>query len=269
MGELDGVTIGITAERRAAEFIEALERKGATVRHAPTLRIVPLPGDERLKAATDDVLFADVDLLAVTTGAGFRGWLDAAREWGSESRLLERLAAARVLVRGPKAKGAVRARGITEYWSAESETNRELFARVLDEDIAGRRIAVQLHGEPLPEYTGALREAGASVVEVQPYRWQWPSDVEPARELVAAVLAGEVRALAFTSAPATANLLTLARESGRFGEFLGRLGTSVLCACVGPVTAGPLTELGVPAVLPERQRLGALVKLLAAELRTP
>ena len=51
MGDLTGVTIGVTAERRAGEFIGALERNGATVRHAPLIHIVPLPDDDHLRQA--------------------------------------------------------------------------------------------------------------------------------------------------------------------------------------------------------------------------
>lgn len=265
MGELDGVTIGVTAQRRAEEFIEALRRHGATVRHAPTISIVPLPDDEQLMAATRDVVAEEVELAAVTTGAGFRGWVSAARGWGMAEPLLATLARSRVFVRGPKAKGAVRAHGLTELWSAPGESNSELFERVLAEGVRGRRVAVQLHGSPLPEHTTALREAGANVVEVQPYRWQWPDDLTPANRLIEAVLDGQVRVLAFTSAPATANLLTLARGAGRYEEFVSALTERVVCACVGPVTAAPLTELGVPTLRPQRQRLGALVKLLVAE----
>ncbi|SFQ17450.1 uroporphyrinogen-III synthase [Amycolatopsis arida] len=266
MGELSGATIGVTAERRAEEFIDALRRHGATVRHAPTLRIVPLAGDERLRAATEEVLAAPVDLVAVTTGAGFRGWLTAAGGWGLGASLVDCLSAARLFVRGPKAMGAVRGHGLREEWSAPGESNAELFDRLRAEDLDGRRVVVQLHGTPLPEHTGALARRGARVLEVQPYRWQWPDDLGPARSLVSDVIAGGVDALAFTSAPAAANLLTLAREAGRFDEFVAALGR-VLCACVGPVTAAPLAEVGVRTVQPERQRLGALVKLLVAELR--
>jgi uroporphyrinogen-III synthase len=267
-GPLSGVTIGITAERRAEEFIGALRRHGADVLHAPTIRIVPLADDEELRSATDDVLAGSVDVVAVTTGAGFRGWIDAARGWGLAERLLGALGEARILVRGPKAMGAVRGAGLTEHWSAPGESNRELFDRVLAEGVAGRRVVVQLHGTTLAEHTGELLAAGADLVRVQPYRWQWPQDLTPAHGLIDGVLAGEVRALAFTSAPATSNLLTLARQGGRLEEFRAALAdpARVLCACVGPVTAAPLTELGVPTVQPERQRLGALVKLLVAEL---
>ncbi|MTD55087.1 uroporphyrinogen-III synthase [Amycolatopsis pithecellobii] len=268
MGDLTGRVIGVTAERRAEEFIGALERNGATVWHAPTIHIVPLPDDGQLRAATEDVLATDIDLLAVTTGAGFRGWFEAAEGWGVAGRLHAALDRARIFTRGPKGKGAVRGRGLAEEWSAPQESNRQLFEHLLASGVDGQRVVVQLHGSPLPEHTDALAEAGAHLIEVQPYRWEWPSNVDPAHRLLDGVLGGKVHALAFTSAPATANLLSLARERGSYEELLRALRGDVVCACVGPVTAAPLTEAGVPTLQPERQRLGALVKLLVAELGT-
>ena len=43
--ELVGFRIGVTAHRRSADLIAALERRGAEVLHAPTLRIVPADQD--------------------------------------------------------------------------------------------------------------------------------------------------------------------------------------------------------------------------------
>jgi uroporphyrinogen-III synthase len=266
MADLSGITIGITAERRADDFIAALERYGATVLHAPTIRIVPLPDDAKLREATDAVLAGPIGFTAVTTGAGFRGWLSAAEGWGLREPLLERLSGSRIFVRGPKAAGAVRGAGLREEFSAPEESNAELFEGLRDAGVRDSRVAVQLHGTLLPELTGLLRDSGADVVEAQPYRWLSPESVGPVHELVDCVVSGRVRALAFTSAPAAANLLTLAREYGRHDELVAALRGPVLCACVGPVTAAPLEAVGVPTVQPERQRLGALVKLLATEL---
>ncbi|HKN52833.1 MAG TPA: uroporphyrinogen-III synthase [Amycolatopsis sp.] len=267
MGELSGITIGVTAERRADDFIAALERYGASVRHAPTITIVPLDTDPELRSGTLDILAAPVDFTVVTTGAGFRGWLDAADGWGLRDRLLSALGASRIFARGPKAVGAVRGFGLRETFSAPSETNAELFGGLLSAGVAGSRIAVQLHGTPLPEHTSGLVEAGASLVEVQPYRWLSPPDVSPVRSLVGAAVAGELSALAFTSAPAAANLLALARSFGRYDELVAAMRSDALvCACVGPVTAAPLEAVGVATVQPERQRLGALVKLLISAL---
>lgn len=263
---LRGRTVGITAERRAEEFRAALARKGATVWHAPTMRIVPLGDDEQLHAANAAVLHKPVDLAVVTTGQGFGGWISAAREWGVGDRLLASLGSARVVVRGPKAKGAVRAEGIQEEWSSPAETNADVLAYLLDQGVDGLRIAVQLHGAPLPEFVGRLADAGAEILELQPYRWQRPVDADAVYWLVDATVAGDIDALAFTSAPAASNLLSLAHEHGRQAELLEALRAHVLCACVGPVTAEPLVERDVPVCQPERQRLGALVKLIASEL---
>lgn len=266
MGELTGVTVGITAERRADEFAGALQRHGATIWHAPTIRITPLADDESLRAATEQVLAAPPEVTVVTTGAGFRGWLQAAEGWGMGERLARALADSEIVVRGPKAKGAVRASGLRERFSPEQETNAALFEHVLARGVRNTRVVVQLHGTALPEHVDAVRAAGGELTEVQPYRWQDPADLGAVDRLVDGVVAGQVSALTFTSAPAATNLLALARDRGKTDRLIATLRGAVLCACVGPVTAGPLEELDVPTVQPERARLGALVKLLVSRL---
>lgn len=266
MGELSGIAVGVTAERRADDFIAALERYGADVRHAPTITIVPLDADPELRAGTEELLASPVAFTAVTTGAGFRGWLSAAEDWGLRDRLLAMLGESRIYARGPKAVGALRGVGLRETFSAASESNAELFGALAEAGVSGQRIAVQLHGTPLPEHTAPLERAGARLVTVQPYRWYSPPDVTPVHGLIDAAVAGELGALAFTSAPAAANFLTLAKDYGRYDELLAAFRGPLVCACVGPVTAAPLEEAGIRTVQPERQRLGALVKLLVAEL---
>jgi len=168
---------------------------------------------------------------------------------------MDHLRESRIYARGPKAVGAVRGAGLRETFSAASESNAELFEAVASAGVLGRRTAVQLHGTPLPEYTASLVEAGAWLTEVQPYRWTSPPDVTPVYDLIDAILAGELDALAFTSAPAAANFLTLARTAGRYEHLLAALRGRLVCACVGPVTAAPLEAAGVETLQPDRQRL--------------
>lgn len=263
MAELDGVRIGVTAERRADDLIGALVRYGAEVRHAPTITIVPLDDDPQLRRDTEDVLTAPVGFTAITTGAGFRGWLDAADGWGRKDDLLHALSASRIFARGPKAVGALRGAGLREEYSALDESNEELFGVLTAAGVAGVRVAVQLHGTTLPEFLDPLTAAGASVVAVQPYRWHSPPNTAPVFSLIHEVLSGELEALVFTSAPAATNFLTLADELGRGDELRAVLRrATTVCACVGPVTAAPLEAADIRTLQPERQRLGALVKLL-------
>ncbi|MFF3631033.1 uroporphyrinogen-III synthase [Streptomyces sp. NPDC002164] len=263
---LTGFTVGVTAARRAEEFGALLERRGATVLHAPALRIVPLADDTELLAATREVIGFVPDVVVATTAVGFRGWMEAADGWGIGDRLAAALRGAELLARGPKVKGAVRAAGLTESWSPASESMDEVLDRLLTDGVVGRRIALQLHGEPLPGFIEPLRAAGAEVVAVPVYRWTDPEDIAPLDRLLDAVLARGVDALTFTSAPAATSLLGRAERRGQSPELLSALREDVLVACVGPVTARPLQALGIDTVQPERFRLAPLVQLLCHEL---
>jgi uroporphyrinogen-III synthase len=266
VGALAGFTVGVTAARRADELAALLERRGAQVMRAPALRIVPLPDDTELLAATKQLIDAAPHIVVATTAIGFRGWVEAAEGWGLGETLLARLRGAQLLARGPKVRGAIRAAGLTEAWSPQSESMAEVLDRLLGEGVDGRRIAVQLHGEPLPGFVESLRCAGAEVVGVPVYRWMPPSDIGPVDRLLDATIARGLDAVTFTSAPAAASLLTRAAERGLREELLDALRHDVLPACVGPVTAMPLEACDVATSQPERFRLGPLVQLLTCEL---
>ncbi|GHA43314.1 MULTISPECIES: uroporphyrinogen-III synthase [Streptomyces] len=265
-GPLAGFTVGVTAARRAEELGALLQRRGATVVHAPALRIVPLADDGELLAATKELIDQVPDVVVATTAIGFRGWVEAADGWGLGEQLLSRLRGVRLLARGPKVKGAIRAAGLTEEWSPSSESLAEVLDRLLEEGVEGDRVAVQLHGEPLPGFVESLRAAGAEVVPVPVYRWMPPEDLSPLDRLLDAAVTRGVDALTFTSAPAAASLLSRAEDRGLLDDLLAALVHDVLPACVGPVTAIPLQARGVDTVQPERFRLGPLVQLLCQEL---
>jgi uroporphyrinogen-III synthase len=263
---LSGYTIGVTAARRADEFTALLTRRGANVLHAPAIRIVPLADDTELHAVTRTLLESPPDLVIATTGIGFRGWIEAADGWGIGTELLRCLGAATILTRGPKARGAVRAAGLVETFTPGSEVSQDLLDHLLESGVDGQRIAVQLHGEPLTWFLDALRTAGADVVGVPVYRWTEPADPGQVERLLDAVLGGQVDALTFTSAPAAFSVLGIADRTGRLPALIDALNCRVLAACVGEISAGPLSRLGVPVVRPERARIGALVRSLAVAL---
>lgn len=268
---LKGFTVGVTAARRAEEFTTLLTRRGATIVSAPAIRIIALADDSELELATRQLAADPPGVTIVTTGIGFRGWLEVAEGWGVAEQLHEALAATRILARGPKATGAVRGSGLREQWSPESESSTEMLDRLLDEGVAGVRIAVQLHGaatewESVPDFCAVLREAGADVVPVPVYRWVPPVDQEPMDHLIRAISTGGVDCVTFTSAPAVASMLTRAKETGMLDRLLAGLRERVLPACVGPITAAPLTDLGVVTSQPKRARLGAFARYIAEEL---
>jgi uroporphyrinogen-III synthase len=174
-----------------------------------------------------------------------------------------------VLARGPKARGAIRGAGLVDAWSPASESTAEVLEHLLsgaEGPLQSRRVAVQLHGDPLLDVVAALEAAGAEVETVPVYRWVLPEDVAPLHRLVATVAARGVDAVTFTSAPAAASLLLVAEELGRHAGVVAALRGRVLAIAVGPVTAGPLSAAGIPTFQPERARLGALAREVVARL---
>jgi uroporphyrinogen-III synthase len=261
---LCGFTVAVTADRRRDELAALLERRGARVVLAPALRIVPLADDVELRAATVALVDNPPDVVVACTGIGLRGWFEAAEGWGLNEGLKSAIAGTYLIARGPKARGALRAAGLTDAWSPDSECCDEVLDHLLQRGVDGQRIAVQLHGEPQPEFCGALAGAGAEVIEVSVYRWLPPVDPTPLRRLVDLAVSRLVDAVTFTSAPAVGALLRLAGSDTEL--LLDAMRTDVVAACVGPVTAAPLLRRNVPVVAPGRARLGALVRTLVDEL---
>jgi uroporphyrinogen-III synthase len=261
---LTGFTVAVTADRRRDELAGLLERRGARVVLAPALRIVPLADDTELRIATLACVAKPLDTVIINTGSGLRGWLEAAEGWGQAAPLRARFGASYLVARGPKARAAVRAAGLVETWSPEVDSDDEVLDHLLDIGMAGKRVALQLYGEPQPEFSATLREAGADVVEVPVYRWAPPLDPAPLRRLVDLTATRLVDAVTFTSAPAVGSLLRAAGPDA--AAVLDALRTDVVAGCIGPMAAAPLRRRGVPVIEPPRARLGALVRCLVDEL---
>ncbi|BBX75316.1 uroporphyrinogen-III synthase [Mycobacterium shinjukuense] len=268
---LTGYRIAVTSARRAEELCALLSRQGAEVCRAPAINMIALPDDDELHSNTEALIANPPDILVAHTGIGFRGWLAAAEGWGLASQLIASLSSARIVSRGPKATGALRAAGLHEEWSPESESSQEVLEYLLKSGVSGSRIAVQLHGaadawDPFPEFIGGLRSAGAEVVPIRVYRWKPTPLGGDFDQLVIGIARRQFDAVSFTSAPAAAAVLERGRELDIEEQLVEALRTGVHAMCVGPVTSRPLIRRGIPTSSPERMRLGALARHIAEEL---
>ena len=261
MQPLSGYCIGITAAPRREEFGASLERRGARIVYAPAIQLVAPADDDDLLAATARCLDGPVDFVVVTTGIGLRGWLEAAEAWGLVDDLTHALGRAEILALDAKAKSAIRACGMRERWVASNGRGAEVVDHVCAQgSLAGKRIVVQVHGDPGPDLVDALRAGGAQVIEVLVYRWIRPDDDGPLRRLVESTAASMIDAITFTSAPAAISFLRAADDHGFGAQVRTVLRDEVVVASVGPVTAVPLVAEGIAVLQPERARLGPLVR---------
>jgi uroporphyrinogen-III synthase len=266
--QLDGFTVGVTADRRNDDQAVMFARLGAEVLQAPTLHTVKIPDAAALRARTEEIVSDPPDYLIANTGVGMRTWLAAAVDWGLDTALLDALRRVPIAVRGPKAAAALSSVGLSSWWRSPNEQLSELVDHLIDEGVAGSRVAFQLHGDDGAEVVARLGAEGARVATVPVYVWEPPTDPGPAHELIVRCCAGTVDAVTFTAGPQVRSLLELADSAGCRDDLVRALaGPRIVVGCVGPVCAGVAEECGIPSpVVPPNWRLGSLVKAVAAAL---
>jgi uroporphyrinogen-III synthase len=264
--QLEGFRIGVTSHRRSEDLIDAFERRGATVMHAPTLRVTHAQADGPVIVDTRAIISAGPDVLLATTGYGVRRWFEVADAAGVGHDLTVALGRARILVRGPKARGGIRAAGLDDDGMSDSETTESLVSKALAELPPGLTIAVQLHGHTDEVQLARLRERH-TVLTVAPYSWtHLGSTDERVQKLVEAVCARALDAVTFTSAPSVDALFIAAECMEMLEPLQEAMRGDVLAAAVGPVTSAPLRAAGITPIQPDRFRMGALIRLLCEDL---
>lgn len=264
---LQGLTIGVTASRRIDDQLAAIQRQGAHTVSAPTMRIVPVEDDAQLLADTRRLLKQRPPLFFVTTAQGFTNWLDALPS-DLRTDTIDYLRSTMIVCRGAKGRGAVRAAGLPDAPASPGETSESMVECAQQLGIPAGPIGLQRHGYLHPDVVRALEADGAGheLIVVAPYRWEPPVDATPVDDLIEGLISGRIHAVTFTTAPAVQGLLERAQQTGRRADLVRALQTHAAAVAVGHVSAEPLEAEGVTALFPQRERLGAMVQLMAAEL---
>lgn len=262
---MQGLRVGITADRKGAELAAALERNGALVTHGPTMSTVAPEDDDLLVGETEEMLAAAPGWIAVSTGSGVHAWLAAVETVGRREAVVEMLRSTKVVARGAKSLGALRPLGVEPVFVSPAETMDDVAAWLTDRVCLRDVVGVQEHGGEVIGSLATLRSKVAAIRTVTPYRWILPADRRPAEELVKELVDGSVDVLAATSAPSVRHLALIARGMGTEGRLIRSLKERVCVASVGPVTARAFEEMGVAVtVMPARSRTGDLIRAIAA-----
>jgi uroporphyrinogen-III synthase len=262
---LFGARVAILEARRESELASLVRRHGGVPVSVPALAEVER--ECRLEVLRGvDVAKRDGALVVLATGVGLDRWLRMASDLGRGVELRAALGRCTVVCRGPKPIAVLKREGLEAHLRAPSpHTTTELLATLATVDVRDRD-AVYVHdGGGSDVVPAALTDRGARVVTVQPYVWAPPSDPEPLDDLVRALVAGEIDALAVTTQVQARHLFAAAFALGQEQALCDALRDRVIVAAVGPTCAKTLTELGAPPhVVPAQPKMGPLVLALAA-----
>ena len=255
--------------RELGQLLRMLEERGADTVPCPMIAIRDTPDTAPVEAWLRRFANGTCDDLVLMTGEGLRRLLGFARRIDLESAFLVALAATRKITRGPKPVRALREIGLAADVPADEPTTEGVIAALERHDLTGRRVGVQLYpGNANERLLKFLEGAGAEADPVLPY--VYASEIDDARVIavIAEMAAGQIDAIAFTSAPQVRRFRDVARAFGREAEL--RQGFErIVVAAVGPIVAAELEAMGVQVNVTPRDNtffMKPLVRELAAAL---
>jgi len=238
-------TVAILEARVADQMADLVRKYGGTPFSAPALAEIPDVDPAHIGELLGDWVVNPPDLFIFQTGVGVKALLAATDSLGLTDKLLQLLAAARVVVRGPKPTAALRSRSVRiDFAAKDPYTTVEVLAELDGTVLTGTRVVVQRYGETNLELHEALEARGAQVIEIATYRWSLPEDTVPLVKLLDALEKKEIHAVAFTSASQAYNLFAVAKQTGREEPLRTSLNRTVV-ASIGPVCSAALKKLGV------------------------
>lgn len=237
---LTGRTIAVPESRELDVFSSMLERRGASVIRCPLVAILDAPDPQPVLDWIRRFNAASFDDLILLTGEGLRRLLSCIDQHEPQLRdgFVIELARVRKITRGPKPAKALRELGLKPDIAAETPTTAGIIETLRSEDLAGRRVAVQLYGsEPNIALIEFLREAGARPTSVAPYIYANEADDDAVRALLTRMARNEVDAIAFTSSAQVERLFAVGPDA-----LVHEALQNTEVAAVGPVVRDALTR---------------------------
>lgn len=249
---LSGKRIVVTrAREQVGRFRRLLEAAGGEVLEIPTIQIAPPESWEPLDSALDQLeQFRWVIFTSVNGVESFRGRL--ALKGGNPSALRS----ARVAAIGPATAAALVEWGVEPALVPDEYRAEGLVEHLRPLIRPEERVLLPRAAQTRDLLVRELERLGARVTEVPAYR------TLPVREgadtLRRALKAGEVDVLTLTSSSTARSCASMFPERER-QALLG----DVVVACIGPVTAATVAELGLTAhIVPSEYTIPALVRAI-------
>lgn len=250
---LHGKVVAVPETRQLQILVDLLSNRGAQVLEIPLVAILDAPDPAPLLAWIGRFVQNPPAVLVLLTGEGLKRLHELAGRHGLQEAFVAALAVTRTLCRGPKPERVLRTLGLQTSIQAREPTTEGVIASLAEEELAGKRVAVQLYGEePNLRLVDFLRSRGAQVDTVAPYVYASQEDETKVVQFIQALDAGKVDVVTFTSQPQYKRLQDVARRHGLERALHEGLRRTVL-AVVGPVVAQQLKDAGyAAAIMPDK-----------------
>jgi uroporphyrinogen-III synthase len=270
---LAGARIGLLEARRSSELAELVRREGGEPVCAPSVQERQLDVRALVPALIEELLRRHVEIVVFLTGAGAASLLEQASAIGALDALVEALAGATTVCRGPKPAVVLRKYRVPVHVNARSpHTTPELLEVLPDESVRGRGVALLHDGGGNSTLVEALRARGATVGELRTYAWALPDDLEPIEELIHQLLDGRLDAVAFTSQVQVRHLFEVAARMNCGAALRFALRHRTIVGSIGPTCSVALEQSGAPphvvASPPKMRPLVTAVGQFLAERRS-
>ncbi|HEY3064516.1 MAG TPA: uroporphyrinogen-III synthase [Methylomirabilota bacterium] len=250
---LHGRTIVVTrAAAQAQRFVDLLEAAGARVLETPTIVIEAPPSWEPL-----DTALAALETFAWVIFTSVNGVAMVDRRLGGRRLGWTALERVRVAAIGPATADALAEHGVRVAVVPGEYRAEGLIERLRGHIAAGDRVLLPRAAQTRDVLVGGLKALGALVTEVPAYTTR--REEAGAARLRAALAAGAVDAVTFTSSSTARNFAELLTDAERRAWL-----SSVTIASIGPVTAATAAEYGLLThVMPAEYTIPALARAIA------
>jgi uroporphyrinogen-III synthase len=279
---LEGLTVAITASRRALELAHLINTFGGTPYISPTVGIeTSMNASKEAGDFINKLVKEKLDYVVFMTGPGVYSLMSAAKKLQLEGDLIEALKQVIVVARSLKPKIALAHYGIKTDIVPEENTAEGIVKQLKRSSMQGKKIGVLWHGSYFPilknemstagaevfefsiySYSLDLKESGAKILEEMGFKYVYP-DQGKVIKLIETINNGLIDAITFTSPPAARDLFKIAEDHKIKEPLLVSLNNNVIVVAIGPSTKKALEENKVQVdVMPEMYKMGPMVKAL-------
>ena len=279
---LKGLTVAITASRRALELAHLITNFGGIPYISPTVGIESnMDKSKEVEEFIKKIIEDKLDYMIFMTGPGVYSLMSAAKKLQMESNVIEALRQTIVVARSLKPKIALANYGIKTDIVPDENTADGIAKMLKSSGIQAKKIGVLWHGSHFPILRNEMSAAGAKIFECSTYTYSFDLKVSGAKileemgfnyvypdedkviKLIEAINKGDIHAITFTSPPSARDLFQIAETHKMKEPLLFSLNNNVIVVAIGPSTKKALEEYTIQVdVMPQIYKMGPMVKEL-------